>query len=147
MPAEVSVVSKQVKGSFEPYVSKVGGNLELLETGVQSAEAMFAAAEASNRMLTWILRLAGFVVMALGLSLILRPFRVVADVLPFAGTLVGMGIGFVSFIVAAIVSLVVIAVAWIFYRPILGISLLVLVVGLVVWLVMRRSKAKVAMAG
>ena len=147
MPTEVSVVSKQVQGSFEPYVSKVGGNLELLEAGVHSAEAMFAAAEASNRMMTWILRLVGFVVMFIGLGLILRPLRVVADVLPLAGSVVGMGIGFVSFIVAAIVSLVVIAAAWIFYRPLLGIALLVLVAGLTVWLVKRRSKAKVAMAG
>lgn len=141
MPTEVSVISKQVKGSFEPYVSKVGGSLELLETGKKSADEMFAAAEASNKMLTWILRFAGFAVMGIGLSLVLRPFRVVADVLPFAGSIVGMGIGFVSFVVAAIVSLVVIAVAWIFYRPLIGISLLVVVVGLVVWLIMRKKKA------
>lgn len=147
MPSEVSVVTKQVQGSFAPYVSKVGGSLELLQTGVHTPEEMFAAAEASNRMMTWLLRLGGFLLMFFGLSMLLRPFRVVADVLPFAGTVVGMGIGFVSFVVAAIISLVVIAIAWIFYRPLLGISLLVLVVGLIVWLVMRRKKTKVAMAG
>ena len=143
-PTTVSIVSKQVKGTFEPYTSKVGGKLELLKIGEHSAETMFEEAEASNKMMTWFIRLGGFLCIFIGFTTILRPFRVVADVVPFIGNIVGMGVGFVSFIVAAIISLIVIAVAWIFYRPLLAGILIAIVVGLIVLLVMKRKKAKAA---
>ena len=38
LPAEVSVISKQVRETFEPYQTKVGGTIELLQAGVHSAE-------------------------------------------------------------------------------------------------------------
>lgn len=146
LPGMVSLVSQQKGDSFVPFKAKAGGDVALLQMGEHSMEEMVAKAESDNKMLAWILRLVGFVVLFVAFSMIFRPFRVVADVLPFAGTLVGMGLGLVSFVLAAVVSLVVIAVAWIFYRPLLGILLLAVVVGLIVWLLKKRSGAKSALA-
>lgn len=140
-PTDVSIVAQQSGNGFRPFQARAGGTVELLELGTVSADEMFEAAQRRNTMLTWGLRFAGFLLMAFGFSLLLRPLAVFADVLPILGILVGAGIGFVSFLVAAIVSLITIAVAWIFYRPLLGIALVALAVGVIVWLVRRTRKA------
>lgn len=129
-PTEVSVIAKQVGNTFEPYRAKAGGSLELLETGVCTAEAMIQAAQDSNRMLTWILRLVGYVVMLVGLNMIFKVVSVLADVLPMLGSIVRAGTGLIAFLLAAILSLITIAVAWIVFRPILGLILIVAAVGL-----------------
>lgn len=133
-PATVSLVSRQIGETFEPYPAKAGKAIELLQAGTHSPEAMFAAAKAAAAMLTWILRLVGFLMMAFGLFMIANPLVVVADVLPFLGSLLGAGVGLFAGIVSLCLSTLTIAVAWLFYRPLLGAPLLVLAVaGLVLY--------------
>ena len=55
-------------------------------------------------MMTWILRLVGFIVMWIGISMVFGPFTTFADVIPFVGDLLGMGVGFFSFILAAVIA-------------------------------------------
>jgi len=47
-PAEISVVAKQAGNSFEPYPARAGGTIELLQTGVLSADSMIQKAKADN---------------------------------------------------------------------------------------------------
>ena len=76
----ISIVSTQTGNTFAPYIAKNGSSIELLETGVHTAAGMFSSAQSSNRTLTWILRLVGFLVMGLGFSMILGPLVVIGDV-------------------------------------------------------------------
>ncbi len=148
-PLEVSLVSQQLGSSFEPFVSKTGKTLEMLSPGTLSTEAMFIQAEKSNATLTLILRVVGFVLMFIGLSMVLRPLSVLADVLPFLGNLVSMATGLVAFLVAGICALVTIAVAWVVYRPLLGVALLIAAGGLAYFLITaskKKAKAKAATA-
>lgn len=142
-PGAVSIVARQVGSTFEPYATKAGRNLEMLEPGAHAADAMFKAAQASNKMLTWILRGLGFFLIFIGLVAVFKPLSVLADVVPFIGNLVGAGTGIVAFMLALVVSLTVIAVAWFFFRPVLAIGLLVVAAATVVLLVMRRRKRSV----
>lgn len=145
-PVEVSVIAKQVGHTFEPYIAKARGSIELLQIGRHSAEAMIQDAQDSNTVLTWLLRLGGFICMMIGLNLFLRPLSVIADVLPIAGTIVGAGAGIVAFLIAAPASLLTIAIAWLFYRPLIGIILIAIAVGLVMLLKgkLKTAKAEVA---
>jgi len=140
-PAETSVISKQVGSTFEPYGTKAGKNIELLETGVHTAAAMIEKAQANNKMLAWFLRLGGFLLMFIGLKMVLKLLSVIADVLPILGTIVGVGTGIIAFLITAVLSLLTIAIAWVVYRPLLGIILLIVVVGLVMLI---RGKLKTA---
>jgi hypothetical protein len=140
-PAEISVVALQVGDTFEGYHAKAGGTVDLLEYGVKSADAMFKAAQDANTLLTWILRGVGFFVMFLGLTMVFNPLRVLGDVIPILGTLMGAGIALFAGAVAAALSLVTIAIAWLAYRPVLGIVLLVLAGAAIVGLV-YMSKAR-----
>ena len=69
----------------------------------------------------------------------------IADVLPILGNIVEMGNGLVAGIVALVCSLVTIAIAWIFYRPVLAIFLLVLAAG-GIYLLWKKRQAKKAAA-
>lgn len=145
-PATVSIVARQIGSTFEAYQAKAGGSILLLDYGTLSADSMFKTAEESNVVITWILRAVGFLLMALGLFLVLRPIAVFADVLPILGSLLGMGIGLFVAVVAASLTVVTIAVSWLFFRPLLGITLLVLagagMAGLIHLGRQRRAKRK-----
>lgn len=124
MAGDASVLARQVKDTFEPYPTAAGTTLARISSGVLSKEAMFAAAESENKIITWFLRGLGFLLMVIGLGMLLAPLKVLADIVPFMGRVVGAGTGFFSFILALSISLTIIALAWLWYRPLLGIALL-----------------------
>jgi tetratricopeptide (TPR) repeat protein len=70
------------------------------------------------------LRLGGALLMGIGFLLILGPLATVAEVIPLLGSIVGLGAGIAAAILAAGLSLTLIAMAWIWYRPLLGAALL-----------------------
>jgi hypothetical protein len=150
-PATVSIVARQIGNTFEAYLAKAGGSILLLAYGTASADSMFKTAEETNVVITWVLRVGGFLLMALGLFLVLRPFVVLADVIPMLGTLLGVGIGLFVSVVAGSLTLVTIAVSWLFFRPLLGIILLVLAGGGITGLIylgkQRRAKRQQQMPG
>jgi hypothetical protein len=134
LPATISVVAKQLGSSLTTYTTQTGGSLELFEYGTITAQNMFKHEVQSNTMLTWILRFVGFIIMFFGLSLIFNVLKTLADMLPFLGDIVGFIGTLVSFVIAATLSLITIAIAWIFYRPVLGITLIVIAVALLYFL-------------
>lgn len=140
-PAIVSLYAAQRGSSFAPYVTKVGKSVERIETGEHNAAAMFKEAASENTVLTWVLRGVGFLLMLIGFALGFKPISVVLDVLPFLGDMAEWGLGFFAFVLAVTLSLVAIAVAWIVFRPLLGIGLLV-VAGAVLFGLGRRKQAK-----
>ena len=143
-PTVVSLVARQVKGTFEPFTTKNGGKIELLQVGEISAAVMFQRAEAENAWLTWALRLGGFIAMWIGFMLIAKPLAVLGDIVPFIGTVIEFGIGLLALLLAGVISLVTVAVAWIVYRPVLGVALLVAAIGLPFLVKRMRQGAKPA---
>ena len=137
--SSVSVVGRQVAQSVMSYEAKTGSMIHLLEYGTVPASAMFETAQRDNTVLTWVLRFVGFFVIFIGFAAVFKPLSVVADVVPFFGNIVETGTTFVAFVLAAILSLLTIAVGWIFYRPLLGIGLLV-IVGVLLWWILKKLK-------
>lgn len=124
-PTIVSFISEQTGKSFRPYAAKsVSGTIERLEVGKHSVDEMFKHMEAENTMLTWLLRAAGLALMVVGVGLIMSPLVVMADVVPFIGRIVGAGVWLIALLIGAFFSFTTISIAWIFYRPLIGISLL-----------------------
>lgn len=140
-PGPVSLIAAQQGSSFAPYATKTGGTISLLQTGIHSAVDMFKTAHFHNRLLTWGLRAGGVLMMFIGLALLLKPLSVFADVIPFVGNIVQAGTGLIAFVLALFFGFMVMGVAWIFYRPVLGFSLMGVGTALVVWVIWRRKKA------
>jgi hypothetical protein len=144
-PGPFSVVAGQQANTLIPFADpELNDPIVLLEKGTQSAEAMFKAAEDANAVLTLVLRFVGFLMMFFGLRLMSRPLSVLADLLPFLGSAVGFLTGFVSFFIAIGFSVVTIAIAWIFYRPLIGILLLLVAVGAIAAAIALSRKASKA---
>ena len=139
-PADVTVVSKQNGGTFEPYRASAGMDIEMLKRGVFTAQAMFESALRENTIMTWILRAVGFLVMFIGLAMFFRPISVLGDVIPFVGSMLAFGTGLFAFVVAGVLSVSTIGVAWIAYRPVLGMTLLSLAIASLVWFAVRGRK-------
>lgn len=146
MPTDVSIVAAQQGSQLSSYQAKHGAPIALLEKGTKSAAEMFASAKEANTVFTWILRVVGFVVMFIGCCLIFGPIGVLADVLPFLGSIARFGTTLLALLISAPVALITIAIAWVAARPLLGISLLVIGVAIPVALLMLRKK-KTAPAG
>lgn len=140
-PTTISLVAKQINNTFEPYRTRAGGTIDLLEIGSHSAESMFESAQTENTILTWILRFVGFMVMFVGFNMIFRPLSIAFDLIPFLGNIVEAGIGFLAFTLAISLSLITISIAWIFYRPLLAIGLLV-IAGLIVFAIVRFTSGR-----
>jgi Transmembrane protein 43 len=100
----------------------------MARSGLMSAPEMFKVAEDENRTLTWILRAVGVLAMFIGFALVLFPLSVIADFVQFIGSIVGAGAFLVALVCTFVLAPALIAVAWLWYRPLISIA--VLVVGL-----------------
>jgi len=140
-PADVSIVAKVVGSTFDQFTASNGYTFSRLNMGTVSAETMFEGAKTENTVMAWILRVVGTFLVIAGLRMILAPLSVLADVVPLFGTILGAGAGIVAFLLGLAWSLVVIAIAWIRFRPLLAGGLLAVVAALLA-LLYKRSRAR-----
>jgi hypothetical protein len=124
-PGTVSFVAQQKSGHLQPYHAKAGSSVALVQFGHHSATDMFKRAHLHNRVLSWGLRVGGWFLIFIGLLVIFKPLPVVADILPLIGRLFGAGIGMLAFLLSLVFALSTMGIAWVYYRPLLGIPLLV----------------------
>jgi hypothetical protein len=146
-PGPLSVVAQQQGSTLVAYSAKTGGSIALLETGILNSQEMFTMAQDRNKMLAWVIRGGGFMLLVMGFSIILKPLAVIADVLPFVGRLVSAGTGVVAFLLAGIVWTLTVGFAWIFYRPILGIAIFVVTFLLIFFVFKKMKQSRSAVAG
>jgi hypothetical protein len=87
-PHDISLIAKQRGDTFVDYTAKNGKKLSYLRDGIADAAEMFESARSGNSFFTWVVRLVGFMMMFFGLSMVLKPLSVLADVLPILGDIV-----------------------------------------------------------
>jgi len=133
-PTDVSIIAKVVGNTFEPFTTKNGRDFSKLVIGTVSAERMFAQEHKSNSTLTWILRLLGLLLIIWAFRRIFGIITTLLKVLPFLSKIVGVGVGIICSVLGFAWTLVVLSLAWLFYRPIIGIILIAVAVGLVIFL-------------
>jgi hypothetical protein len=140
----ISVLAKQSSDGFAPFTAKNGYEVELAAMGDRSAAELIAGKRRSEAVLTWILRAVGMGLMFLAVALFLGPLSTLASVIPLLGDLVGGAVALVSLAIAVPLSILVIAFAWLAFRPLIGGSLILvaLIVGYLLWR-WRKSRAAV----
>ncbi len=92
-PQEVSVIAEQFGQTLQPYLAPAGKEVNLLEMGTVSPQSMIDDALYENAVWMWVLRATALLLMIVGLALIMQPVVVLADIVPFLGTLAGLGTG------------------------------------------------------
>lgn len=122
---DASVVAAQSGAGFAPFPTNTGTTVELISPGIVPAKVMFQHAQEENTTMTWVLRLVGVIFMLVGFSLVLRPLAVVGSVIPLLGDVIGAGTLLVALVCTMAIAPVVIAFGWLWYRPLIGIGVLV----------------------
>jgi hypothetical protein len=136
----VSVLARLQSNVLSPWPSQQGKGYDIgmLTEGQVTAEEMISSAQSTNVMMTWLKRLGGWLLCFLGYSMITSIITTTADITlnwipllgPMANSIISLGVTIANFVLATCTSLPVAAAAWVFYRPILGITMLVGSLGL-----------------
>lgn len=144
LPHRVSIAAQQRGDTLVSFFVKAKGkkkDVSMLVNGERTAEEMFEGAQNANTTMCWIWRIVGILALYIGVSTILRPLVVLADVVPFIGSIVDVGVSFVAGLLALATGLLTIAVAWVFYRPVVACCLLGAVAGIVALIVTKKKSA------
>ncbi len=124
--AEVSLIAQVTGNTFKKYThAKNGYTFSAFNMGKVDKEAMFQQAEEANTMMCWILRVLSLILIIAGISTVLKPLSVLASVVPILGKIVGVGTGLIAKVIGAAWWLLIVALAWLFYRPLIAIPLLI----------------------
>ena len=136
-----SILGKVTGNTFESYKHKNGKSLMVLKMGEHSQESMFESEKAANKMILWLLRILGVILVIAGLRSMFSILVTLLKVLPFLANVASVGVNLVTGIVGFIWSLLVIMIAWVAYRPVLAIALAVVIAGLIYLLISKSKKA------
>ena len=137
VPADISIIAKVYGNTFETFTASNGRSFSSVAMGLVSADAMIEGAKSTNKVITWILRIIGIILVIVGLKGMFGILPALFKVLPFLGSIVDAGLGLVCFIGGASWSLLVISISWLLYRPLIGIPMVVIAVAGTVFLKLR----------
>ena len=141
MPAKISIIAKQKDNTFTSYKTKKGKSFQTLVMGTRAADEIYEGAHSSNHTLMWILRILGIFMVIGGLKGIFAFLATILKVVPFVANIIGWGVGVVCTVVGLVWSLIIIGVAWLFYRPLIGIAILAVAAALI-WIFAFKGKDK-----
>ena len=141
VPAKVTIMAVVYGDSFKPYKAKNGKRFQTLVMGKKSGDEIIEGEKEANNMILWALRILGIVIIIGGLKGIFGFLETILKVVPFIANIFGWGVGIVCTVVGIVWSLIVIALAWLFYRPVLAISLLA-IAGFLIWVFAFKGKDK-----
>ena len=141
VPAKVTIMAVVDGDSFKPYKAKNGKRFQTLVMGKKSGDEIIEGEKEANNMILWALRIVGIMIIIGGLKGIFGFLETILKVVPFIANIFGWGVGIVCTVVGIVWSLIVIALAWLFYRPVLAISLLA-IAGFLIWVFAFKGKDK-----
>ena len=141
VPAKVTVMAVVDGDSFKPYKAKNGKRFQTLVMGKKSGDEIIEGEKEANNMILWALRILGVLIVIGGLKGIFGFLETILKVVPFIAGIFGWGVGIVCTVIGIVWSLIVIALAWLFYRPVLAICLLA-IAGFLIWVFAFKGKDK-----
>jgi len=117
---EISVLGGLDGAILRPWTAPNGGTVAMAEPGLRTSSQMFAAGYRSNALTTWLVRAGGTLGIFVGFSVLLGH---IARRLPPLAALKAKMRGPIAFSLALAWALAVIALAWLVFRPLLGLGL------------------------
>jgi len=142
----VSIIAQVNGDTFEEYVAKNKKTIIDIRSGNVSMEKMFQMQEELNTFWLWVLRIIGILVVCGGLRGIFDILSTILKVVPFLSSIMNWGVGLICNVIGVAWSLLVIAIAWLFYRPLIGIAILAIIAAIVGFFVYNGKKKKAAQA-
>lgn len=127
---QVTVFGKLDNSIISEFKDKHGNRL--FEISSKSREATIEDLKAGHQMLTWGLRVLGFILMSAGLNMIFAPISAILCIVPILGGLTKKLIGTIIFIVSVVLSIITILLSIIVQNIVLLIVLLIVLILIIV---------------
>ena len=140
-PWTVSIVGKQTGNELTSYKVSNWRNINLLSQGNVSAEDMFLQAQKENKMMTWIIRFVGLLLMYCGFAAMFKFIETLAKVLPFLANIIWVWTGIIALWLTLIIGFVTIWIAWLAVRPVIWICCLI-VAACGIFFLIKNKKSK-----
>ena len=140
LPADqdVTVFGQQSGTKITTYIGEKNSKLYRIFSGTRSEALSQMSTEHTT--MTWGLRLLGFVLMWIGLGMLLGPISAVLDFVPLVGQLSKTVIGIATFIVAAILSALVIWISMVMHNIVAIIVVVVVIIGIILMILKQKSQ-------
>lgn len=137
---EVSIIGVQSDNTIKAYTAKKGKNIFEIRRGSYTGREILESKSNANKTLKWALRILGTILVISGIGSLFAPLQKLTDKIPVIGSIVNFSTGLFSGVLGFAISLVVIAIAWFRFRPVLSIVLIVVVIGLIGFLKYKGIK-------
>lgn len=141
-PGMLSVIAQQKGENLQAYQTKNAKSIEMIRSGQISAEEMFEGAIQTNRLSTWLIRFLGFFMIYIGLNTLLVPLSILLSVIPLFAKIFRFASKLLSAVIALVLSLTTIGIAWLLYRPLIGLAVLLSAVGVIILFSKFKRKDK-----
>lgn len=115
-----SIIAKQSGKFLNSFTTENETEILIIKKGNHSAEAMLKEAESSNKTLTWFLRIFGFAGIYACISFVTGLAEKLIELIPVLRPLISGGVKMFALLIASVVSVLVVGISWIYYRPLLG---------------------------
>ena len=135
-----SVLAVQTDDTFEAFTSKKGKDIYTIVEGNKTGAQILESKKEANKAIKWFLRAVGVLLVIGGFKSMFDLITSIASKVPVLGNIANGAASVVSTVLGLALSLLVIAIAWFRFRPILSIVLIAVVVALVVFLKMYQPK-------
>ena len=119
-----SAVGRQFASAIDAYTTSNRRTIMMVAEGRQTSAQMFDQAQSANTTTTWIVRIVGLVVLFGAFRGLFGVIATAADVLPFLGSLARGAISLVALALTLVAGGGTIALAWLWYRPLLSLAIL-----------------------
>ncbi len=138
---EISIIGQQKSNNTIAGMRYKDKMVYMQQGGILTKDEMIHNFKSSNKFFTNLIRFAGWLMMFIGLSMLLNPLSVIVKFIPIVQNIVGGLATIVCLLVSLALSLLTISIAWFAYRPLLTITVL-LVIGAAVFVLKDKFVQK-----
>ena len=139
----ISIIGEQKQDNTLTSMTLKKTSVYLQQSGLKTKDEMINSFRKGNALFTNLIRFVGWLLMFAGLNLLVGPLVVLFKVVPFLEKIVGFLSRGVIFLISLILSLLTIAIAWFAYRPVLSISLIAVICGIIFVIKTKFKPAKI----
>ena len=136
----ITAVGAKSGNNIISYHTKTG-NLAEVSYGIKDKAVLKQEKIDENNRRTWAIRIGSVIGLMIAVGLLFSPITKVLGRIPLVGNIVNGGIALVGGVIGGAWGIIVIAVGWLYYKPLLAIGLIVGVIALVI-LISRSKKQK-----
>lgn len=138
----ICVLGVQSGNNITNYVSKNGKKIMYAKAGVHTGDELCQIMSDNNKKITWLLRLIGFIVLVGAFGSLFAPLKFLTGRIPILGDVVGTVSGLFALLVGGALSIIVIAIAWLRFRPLISVIAIALVVAIVLLFIKLKKNKK-----